>query len=73
MLLLRFYTLEGFYLRIFWGKNLWWTIFLDLRPEHAGLEKVTQKYNPPKSNMSTKSQWLEDVCPIETAPFKGTC
>ena len=36
-------------------------------------EKMTQKYNPPKSNMSTKNQWLEDVFPIETVPFKGTC
>ena len=26
---------------------------------------------PPKTNMSSENQWLEDVFPIETVPFKG--
>ena len=28
---------------------------------------------PPKTNMSPENQWLEDVFPIKTVPFKGTC
>ena len=29
--------------------------------------------NPPKTNMSSENQWLEDVFPTEIVPFEGAC